>query len=92
VEDFAISNESIVFGHLRYLMPYENDLITKHGIVFIIAEHLKNASLRLASLLAINFTVLLIHGILPDSMLSILLVLVIKAALFPTFIIFVQNP
>jgi len=91
VEDFAISNDSIVFGHLRYLMPYENDLITKHGIVFIIAEHVKNASLRLASLLAINFTGLLIHGIL-DSMLSILLVLVIKAALFPTFIIFVQNP
>jgi len=90
VEDFAISNDSIVFGHLRYLMPYENDLITKHGIVFITAEHLKNASLRLASLLAINFTGLLIHGI--DSMLSILLVLVIKAALFPTFIIFVQNP
>lgn len=43
------------------------------------AEHLKYASLRLALLLAINFTGLMSHNILPDSMLPILLVPVDKA-------------
>lgn len=79
VEDSAISNESIsiltheVFGAI-WKLPNNKAC----GMDSITAEHLKNASLRLASLLAINFTGLLIHGILPDSMLSILLVPVIK--------------
>ena len=45
------------------------------GLDFISAEHLKNASLRLAPL---RLTDLMIHGIVPDSMLSILLVPVLK--------------
>ena len=44
----------------------------------ITAEHLKNASPKVAVLLAICFTGLLTHGILPDSMLSVTLVPVIK--------------
>ena len=44
----------------------------------ISAEHLKNASLRLAPLLALSLTGFMIHGIVPDSMLSILLVPVLK--------------
>ena len=48
------------------------------GLDFISAEHLKNASLRLAPLLALSLTGFMIHGILPDSMLSILLVPVLK--------------
>ena len=42
------------------------------------AEHLKHACGRIPVLLAMCFTGLLMHGILPDSMLSVLLVPVIK--------------
>ena len=48
------------------------------GMDLISAEHLKNASLRLAPLLALSLTGFMIHGILPDSMLPILLVPVLK--------------
>lgn len=48
------------------------------GLDHITAEHLKHASLRLAPLLALCFTGFMIHGILPDSMLCILLVPVMK--------------
>ena len=48
------------------------------GMDLISAEHLKNANLRLAPLLALSLTGFMIHGILPDSMLSILLVPVLK--------------
>lgn len=48
------------------------------GIDYITAEHLKNASPRLCPLLAMCFTGLLVHGILPDSITSVLLVPVIK--------------
>lgn len=41
-------------------------------------HHLKYGSKRIAPLLAVCFTSLLIHGVLPDSMLSVLLVPVIK--------------
>ena len=44
----------------------------------ITAEHLKLASPRLAAKLAICFTGLMTHGILPDSMLTVTLVPVIK--------------
>ncbi len=44
----------------------------------ITAEHLKFASHRLVVLLALCFTGMLIHGTLPSSMLSVLLVPVIK--------------
>ena len=44
----------------------------------IMAEHMKNASQRLPVLLAICFTGLIVHGILPESMLSVLLVPVVK--------------
>ena len=37
------------------------------GLDFISAEHLKNASLRLAPLLALSLTGFMIHGIVPDS-------------------------
>ena len=48
------------------------------GLDSISAEHLKNASNRLIPLLAMCITGLLVHGILPDSMISVLLVPVIK--------------
>ncbi len=48
------------------------------GMDLISAEHLKNASLRLAPLLALCFSGFMIHGTLPDSIISILLVPVIK--------------
>ncbi len=44
----------------------------------ITAEHLKFASPRVAALLAICFTGLMTHGLLPDSLLSVTLVPVIK--------------
>ncbi len=44
----------------------------------ITAEHLKHACQRILVLLALCFTGLLIHGVLPESMLSVLLVPVIK--------------
>jgi len=44
----------------------------------ITAEHLKQASTRITVLLALCFTGFLIHGVLPDSMISVLLVPVIK--------------
>ena len=48
------------------------------GLDQITAEHLKHACGRIPVLLAMCFTGLLMHGILPDSMLSVLLVPVIK--------------
>ena len=48
------------------------------GLDTITAEHLKLAGPRLAVLLAICFSGLLTHGILPDSLLSVVLVPVIK--------------
>ena len=48
------------------------------GIDLITAEHLKNASQRLCPLLAMCFTGFMIHGVLPDSLTSVLLVPVIK--------------
>ena len=48
------------------------------GPDLISAEHLKYASLKLAPLLALCLTGFLNHGVLPDSMLSVLLVPVIK--------------
>lgn len=44
----------------------------------IYAEHLVHASIRLSPLLAICFSSCLTHGVLPDSLLSIILVPVIK--------------
>ena len=48
------------------------------GMDKITAEHLKRASSTLYPLLSICFTGFLVHGILPDSILSVLLVPVIK--------------
>ena len=48
------------------------------GLDQITVEHLKHACGRIPVLLAMCFTGLLMHGILPDSMLSVLLVPVIK--------------
>ncbi len=42
------------------------------------AEHLKNASLRIVLLLSMCITGLLIHAILPNNMISVILVPVIK--------------
>ncbi len=44
----------------------------------ITAEHLKHACQRILVLLALCFTGFLIHGVLPESILSVLLVPVIK--------------
>ena len=48
------------------------------GLDNINAEHLKNASQKLIPLLALCITGFLVHGVLPDSMISVLLVPVIK--------------
>ena len=48
------------------------------GLDKIQAEHLKYASSKLFALLSICFTGFLVHGILPDSILAVLLVPVIK--------------
>ena len=48
------------------------------GVDHISAEHLKYASMKIAPLLSICFTAFMSHGLLPDSMLSVLLVPVIK--------------
>ena len=50
----------------------------KACVLDLISADLKNASLRLAPLLALSLTGFMIHGILPNSMLSILLVPVLK--------------
>lgn len=79
MDDSAISNESIsILTHEVFDAIWKLPNNKACGMDLITAEHLKNATLRLAPLLAINFTGLLIHGILPDSMLSILLAPVIK--------------
>lgn len=44
----------------------------------IAAEHLKYASYRLSPMLAMCFSSLMVHGVLPDSILSVLLVPVLK--------------
>lgn len=48
------------------------------GLDHISAEHLKYGSKRIAPLLALCFSGFMTHGVLPDSMLSVLLVPVIK--------------
>jgi len=46
--------------------------------ILIFAEHLKNASLRLVPLLSMCITGFLVHGTLPENMISVILVPVIK--------------
>ena len=48
------------------------------GLDGIYAEHLKNSSLRISSLLAICFSSCFSHGFLPDNLMSVILVPVIK--------------
>ena len=48
------------------------------GLDNITAEHIKYAGQKLCPLLAMCYTGLLVHGVLPDSMLSVVLVPVIK--------------
>ena len=48
------------------------------GLDSISAEHLKNASKKLVPLLSMCITGFLIHGFIPDSMIAVLLVPVIK--------------
>lgn len=44
----------------------------------IIALHLKNANQRICPLLVIHFSGVIVHGVLEESIISVLLVLVIK--------------
>ena len=48
------------------------------GMDCISAEHLKNASYRLSPLLAMCLTGIMVHGVLPNSIMSVLLVPVLK--------------
>lgn len=74
MDDSDIADKPIrIHIHMRYMKPFIN-----YGLDHITAEHLKSASLRLAPLLVLCFTGFIIHVILPDSMLCILLVSVIK--------------
>ena len=50
------------------------------GLDDITAAHIKLASKKLYPLVALSFTVLLVHGVLPDPMLSVVLVTVIILA------------
>ena len=69
-----------LFNCIKY-EPYHVGKIDEESICFhpnITAEHLKLAGPRLAVLLSICFTGMMTQGILPDSMLSVVLVPVIK--------------
>ena len=74
-----IDEESICF-HPNDVLSAIGQLADKKasGLDNITAEHLKLAGPRLAVLLSICFTGMVTHGILPDSMLSVVLVQVIK--------------
>ena len=48
------------------------------GMDYISAEHLKFASSRLCTLLALCFNALIVHGFLPDSMMTVQLVPLVK--------------
>ena len=54
------------------------DLNKSCGLDGIFAEHLKYASDKLIPLLSLCFSSLLVHGILPDSLMSVVLVPIIK--------------
>lgn len=72
------SNDMVVYGtEIEYAIG-KLDLNKTSGLDGVTAEHLKYCSKRINTLLAHCFTGLIIHGILPDSMLSIVLVPVIK--------------
>lgn len=60
-----------LFNHIRSSRLLSNCHQTKQVvliIIIIIAEHLKYASARVSVLIAVRFTGLLVHDILPDSM------------------------
>ncbi|XP_042079355.1 uncharacterized protein LOC121814967 [Haplochromis burtoni] len=78
-DNLDMSNDTIsVRTHEVYEAIHRLSDNKSSGLDHITAEHLKHASVRLAPLLALCFTGFMIHGILPDSMLCILLVPVMK--------------
>ena len=75
----SIEEEAGIFSASEVLKAIERLADNKAcGHDDITAEHLKLASPRLAAMLAICFTGLMTHGILPDSLLTVILVPVIK--------------
>ena len=78
-------NVSVEFSHDMIVSSYDVaraimklDTNKSCGLDSIYAEHLKHASDRLSTLLAMCFTAMFIHGHLPDSMMSVVLIPIIK--------------
>ena len=73
------SNDGVTVRYDEVKYAIEKLVLNKAcGRDLITAEHLKHSSHRVSVLLALCFSGLLMHGILPESMLSVLLVPVVK--------------
>ena len=75
-EDISVSVDEME-GAIKKL-----DLSKSCGMDGIYAEHLKYCSRRIVPLLALCVTSLLVHGFLPDSMMSVVLVPIIRRDFF----------
>uniref|UniRef100_A0A3P9J4I4 Endonuclease/exonuclease/phosphatase domain-containing protein n=1 Tax=Oryzias latipes TaxID=8090 RepID=A0A3P9J4I4_ORYLA len=84
-----LSDDSSIFGNHLTSYCEENNLTLSSKILLpdtskacglddISVEHLKYSSFKLLPLLAMCFTGFLTHGVLPDSILSVVLIPVIK--------------
>lgn len=74
-----VSNDNVVITTEEVAGAIKKLSMSKSsGLDQITAEHLKYASHRVVVLLALCFTAMLMHGTLPSSMLSVLLVPVVK--------------
>ena len=78
VDDIDSNESMVIMSHEVYQAINKMSDNKASGEDHISAEHLKYASMEIASLLSICFTAFMSHGLLPDSMLSVLLVPVIK--------------
>lgn len=78
IESNTLLESMVIMSHEVHQAIHKLSNNKASGLDGISAEHLKNASIRIAPLLAICFTVFMIHGVLPDLMLAVLLVTVIK--------------
>ena len=72
------TNDMLVTGHEIARAIVKLDDKKSCGLDGIYAEHLKHASDRLSALLALCFTACFVHGFLPDTMLSVVLIPLIK--------------
>ena len=80
--DLLVSKEEIVLA----IKDLANN--KSCGLDGIYAEHLKFASCHLVELLSLCFTSFFIHSVLPDSLISVILVPIIHTILFILFILY----